>query len=98
MPKSLKVRKESSKRERREGRTSEEGTNPFRKSSRTGRSPGWGRRKKSKEMDKEMKTIIREIREDMAGIREESQVLRLDEKNENDRGKDGTKRKEGEEE
>jgi hypothetical protein len=35
MPKSLKVRKESSKRERREGRTSEEGTNPFRKSSRT---------------------------------------------------------------
>jgi hypothetical protein len=49
-------------------------------------------------MDKEMKTIIREIREDMAGIREESQVLRLDEKNENDRGKDGTKRKEGEEE
>jgi hypothetical protein len=39
MPKSLKVRKESSKRERRESRTSEEGTNPFRKSSRTGRSP-----------------------------------------------------------
>jgi hypothetical protein len=39
MPKWPKVRKESSKREREEGRTSEEGTNSFRKSSRTGRSP-----------------------------------------------------------
>jgi hypothetical protein len=38
MPKSSKVRKESSKKEREEGRASEEGTNPFRKSSRTGRS------------------------------------------------------------
>jgi hypothetical protein len=40
-------------------------TNPFRKSSRTGRCPS--RREegnKSKEMDKEMKTMIREIRED----------------------------------
>jgi hypothetical protein len=39
MPKLPKVRKESSKRRREEDRTSEEGTNPFRKSSRTGRSP-----------------------------------------------------------
>jgi hypothetical protein len=39
MPKSPKVRKESSKREREEGRTSEEGTNPVRKSSRTRRFP-----------------------------------------------------------
>jgi hypothetical protein len=34
MPKSPKARKESSKREREEGRMSEEGLNPFRKSSR----------------------------------------------------------------
>jgi hypothetical protein len=39
MPKSAKVKKESNKRKREEGRTSAEGTNPFRKSSRTGRSP-----------------------------------------------------------
>jgi hypothetical protein len=39
MPKAPKVRKESSKREREEGRTSEEGTNPLRKSSSTRRSP-----------------------------------------------------------
>jgi hypothetical protein len=39
MTKSRKVRKESSKGEREEGRTSEEGTNLFRKNSRTGRSP-----------------------------------------------------------
>jgi hypothetical protein len=39
MPKSPKVRKESSKKKREEDRTSEEGMNPFRKSSRTGRSP-----------------------------------------------------------
>jgi hypothetical protein len=38
MPKSPKARKESSKREREEGRMSEEGLNPFRKSSRTERS------------------------------------------------------------
>jgi hypothetical protein len=35
MPKSPKARNESSKREREEGRMSEEGLNPFRKSSRT---------------------------------------------------------------
>jgi hypothetical protein len=69
-----------------------------------------------------MKTMIREIREDTAGIREQNKVLRkelvavkrgrderkrrkiadgggrLDEKDENDRGKDGTIRKEGKEE
>jgi hypothetical protein len=39
MPQSPKARKESSKREREEGRMSEEGLNPFRKSSRTERSP-----------------------------------------------------------
>jgi hypothetical protein len=37
--KERKARKESSKREREEGRMSEEGLNPFRKSSRTKRSP-----------------------------------------------------------
>jgi hypothetical protein len=51
-----KVRKESSKREREKGRTSE-GTKPFRKSSRTGRSPSRSEKgNKSKHMDKEMKT------------------------------------------
>jgi hypothetical protein len=65
-------------------------------------------------MDKEMKTMIREIRVDSAVIIEENKVLRkelvavTEEKgelrkelaavDENDRGKDGTKRKEGEEE
>jgi hypothetical protein len=136
MPKSPKVRKQSSKREREEGRTSEEGTNPFRKSTRTGRFPSRSKEgNKSKEMDKEMKTMIREIREDTAGIREENKVLRkilaavregeggakerisgsergdetkrrkmaggggrFDQKDESDRGKDGTNRKEGEEE
>jgi hypothetical protein len=38
MPKSPKVRRESNKREREDGWTSEAGTNLFRKSSRTGRS------------------------------------------------------------
>jgi hypothetical protein len=65
-------------------------------------------------MDNEMKTMIGEIREDTAGIREENKVLRkgisgsergdererrkmasgggrLDGKDKNDRGKDGTK-------
>jgi hypothetical protein len=65
MPKSPKVKKESSKREKEEGRTSEEGTNPFKKSSRKGRSPSISEEgNKSKEMDKEMKTIIRQIRDD----------------------------------
>jgi hypothetical protein len=39
MPKSPKARKKSSKREREEGSMPEEGLNPFRKSSRTERSP-----------------------------------------------------------
>jgi hypothetical protein len=66
MPKSPKVRKESNKREREEGRTTQEGTNLFRKSFRKGkilpsRSEEGNERK---EMDKEMKTMIREIREE----------------------------------
>jgi hypothetical protein len=62
MPKLLKVRKESNRREREEGRTSEEGTNPFRKSSRTGRFLSRSEEgNKSKGMEKEMKTMIREI-------------------------------------
>jgi hypothetical protein len=66
-------------------------------------------------MDNEMKTMIRKIGEDTAGIREELAAVneekrelrkrrkmaggggRLDEKDEHDRGKDGTKRIEGEE-
>jgi hypothetical protein len=63
MPKSPKVRKESNKREREEGTTSEEGTNPFRKSSKTGISPSKSKEgNKSKKMGKEMKTMNREIR------------------------------------
>jgi hypothetical protein len=73
MPKSPKVRKKSSRREREERRTSEEGTNPFRKSSRTGRSPS---RSEEGNKSKEMKTMIREIRENTAGIREKNTVLR----------------------
>jgi hypothetical protein len=57
--------------------TFEEGTNPFRKSSKTGRSPSRSEKgNKSKEMDNEMNTMIREIREDMAGMKEENKVLR----------------------
>jgi hypothetical protein len=79
MPKSPNVRKESGKREREEGRTSEEGTNTFRKSSITGRSPRRSEEgNKGKEMDKEMKTMIREIREDTVGIRGKNKVLRKD--------------------
>jgi hypothetical protein len=52
MPKSPKVRKESNKREREEGRKSEESTNPFRNCFRTGRSPSRSEEvNKSKEMD-----------------------------------------------
>jgi hypothetical protein len=65
MPKSPKVRKENNNREREEVRASEESTNPFRKSSRTGRFPSRSEKgNESKEMDKEMKTMIREISED----------------------------------
>jgi hypothetical protein len=61
MTKSRKVRKEDSKREREEGRTSEEDTNVFRKNSRTGRSPS---RSEEGNKSKEMK------------IREENKVLK----------------------
>jgi hypothetical protein len=77
MPKSPKARKESSKREREEGRMSEEGLNPLRKSSRTDRSPSRGEeRNQSKEIEKKIKTVLREIEEDMAGIVEESRARR----------------------
>ncbi|KAH0814792.1 hypothetical protein GEV33_007999 [Tenebrio molitor] len=77
MPKSPKARKESSKREREEGRMSEEGLNPFRKSSRTERSPSRGEeRNQSKEIEKKIETVLREIKEDMAGIVEESRARR----------------------
>ncbi|KAJ3637591.1 hypothetical protein MTP99_001036 [Tenebrio molitor] len=77
MPKSPKARKENSKREREEGRMSEEGLNPFRKSSRTERSPSRGEeRNQSKEIEKKIETVLREIKEDMAGTVEESKVRR----------------------
>jgi septal ring factor EnvC (AmiA/AmiB activator) len=70
-----KERKQQERRE--EGRTSEKVTNPFGKSFRTGRSPIRSEEgNKSKEMDNEMKTMIKEIREDTAGIKEENKVLR----------------------
>jgi uncharacterized protein YaaN involved in tellurite resistance len=70
-------KEESCKREREEGRMCEESTNPFRKSSRRGRSPSRNEKgNKSKEIDNEMKTIISEIREDTAGIREENKILK----------------------
>jgi hypothetical protein len=51
MPHSPKIRKENNNREREEGRTSEEGTNPFRKT--TGIYPSKSEEgNKSKEMDK----------------------------------------------
>jgi hypothetical protein len=65
MTKSPKVRKESKKREREEGRTTEEGG--------TGRSPS---RSEEGNKSKVMKTMTSEIREDTAGIREENKVLR----------------------
>jgi hypothetical protein len=71
--KSSEVRKESSKREREEGRTSKEGKNPLRNSSRTRRSPNRSEEEnQSKEMDKEMKTtMIREMREEIKTLRKE---------------------------
>jgi flagellar motility protein MotE (MotC chaperone) len=70
--------KASSKREREEGRMSEEGLNPFRKSSRTERSPSRGEeRNQSKEMDKEMKTtMIREMKEEIKTLRKELAAVR----------------------
>jgi hypothetical protein len=63
MPKSPKARKESSKREREEGRMSEEGLNPFRKSSRTERSPSRGEeRNQSKEIEKKRNSAQRDKR------------------------------------
>jgi hypothetical protein len=77
MPKSPKARKESSKREREEGRMSEEGLNPFRKSSRTERSPSRGEEiNQTKEIEEKIERVLREIKEDMAGIVEESRARR----------------------
>jgi hypothetical protein len=65
------------RKEREEGRMSEEGLNPFRKSSRTERSLSGGEeRNQSKEIEKKIETVLREIKEDMAGIVEESKVRR----------------------
>jgi hypothetical protein len=69
MPKSPKARKESNKREREEGRMSEEGLNPLRKSSRTERFPSRSEEgNQSKERNKKIETLFSEIRDDMAGI------------------------------
>jgi hypothetical protein len=55
-------KEKSNRREREEGRTCEEGTNPFRKSSRTRRFLSRSEEgNKSKGMEEEMKTMIREI-------------------------------------
>jgi hypothetical protein len=64
-------------REKEEGRMSEEGLNPFRKSSRTERSPSRGEeRNQCEEIEKKIETVLREIKEDMAGIVEERKVRR----------------------
>jgi hypothetical protein len=65
--------KERKQQEKKSG-MSEEGTNPFEKSSRTGRSLSRSEEgNKNKKIDKEMKTMIRE---GTARIREENKVLR----------------------
>jgi hypothetical protein len=76
--KSSEVRKESSKREREEGRMSKEGKNPLRNSSRTRISPNRSEEEnQNKEMDKEIKTIIiREIREEIKALRKELAAVR----------------------
>jgi flagellar motility protein MotE (MotC chaperone) len=76
--KSSEVRKESSKREREEGRMSKEGKNPLRNSSRTRISPNRSEEdNQNKEMDKEIKTtIIREIREEIKALRKELAAVR----------------------
>jgi hypothetical protein len=75
-------------RKREEGRTSEEGTNPFRKSSRKGRSPSRSEEgNKSTEMHNEMKTMFTsEIREGTAGIRQENKVHTKKEMSGSERG------------
>jgi hypothetical protein len=73
----MKIYNKEVKSTREVGRTSEESTNPFRKSARTGRSPSRSEEgDQSKGMDNEMKNMIRETREDTEGIREENKVLR----------------------
>jgi hypothetical protein len=73
--KSQRVRKERSKREREEGRTSEEGMNPFGKISRTGIFSSRSEEgNKCKEM--EMKTMIIEIRKENKILRKELAAVR----------------------
>jgi uncharacterized NAD(P)/FAD-binding protein YdhS len=67
------VRKESSKREREEGRTSAEGNNLLRKRRYPSRSE---EENQSKEMDKEMKTMIREIREEIKVLKKVLEAVR----------------------
>jgi hypothetical protein len=76
--KSSEVRKESSKREREEGRMSKEGKNLLRNSSTTRISPNRSEEdNQNKEMDKEIKTtIIREIREEIKALRKELAAVR----------------------
>jgi hypothetical protein len=55
----------------------EEGLNPFRKSSRTERSLSRSEEgNQSQEIEKKIKTVLREIKEDVAGIVEESKIRR----------------------
>jgi hypothetical protein len=62
MSKSPKAKKESSKREREEGRMSEEGLNPFRKSSRTERFPSRSEEgNQSKEVEKKIESTKKGI-------------------------------------
>jgi hypothetical protein len=63
--------------ERKQQERKRRGLNPFRKSSRIERSPSRGEeRNQSKEIEKKIETVLREIKEDMAGIVEESRVRR----------------------
>ncbi|KAJ3616255.1 hypothetical protein MTP99_004853 [Tenebrio molitor] len=78
MPKSLKARKESSKKEREEGRVSEESLNPFRKSTRTERSPSRSEEENlTKKIEKEMKTMLREMREEKGQVEKADWMKRM---------------------
>jgi hypothetical protein len=78
MPKSLKARKESSKKETKEGRMSKEGLNPFRKSTRTERSTNRSEEENlTKKIEKEMKTILREMREEKGQVEKADWMKRM---------------------
>jgi hypothetical protein len=75
--KACRNRRKQGKKSAREKEKKEEGLNPFRKSSRTERSPSRGEeRNQSKEIEKKIETVLREIKEDMAAIVEKSRVRR----------------------